>query len=99
MLPCMHVLMLSDVYFPRINGVSTSIQTFSSSLLADGHPATLITPEYSEDYQAEFEVIHIPSKRLPFDPKDRLMSLRAIKKLAGELKIGWGRTPYRYRCW
>ena len=86
MLSCMHVLMLSDVYFPRINGVSTSIQTFSSSLLAEGHSVTLITPEYPEDYQAEFEVIRIPSKRLPFDPEDRLMSLRAIKKLAGELK-------------
>ena len=27
----MRVLMLSDVYFPRVNGVSTSIQTFARS--------------------------------------------------------------------
>lgn len=25
----MHVLMISDVFYPRVNGVSTSIQTFA----------------------------------------------------------------------
>jgi len=77
----MHILMLSDVYFPRINGVSTSIQTFSQSLLSHGHQVTLIAPEYPQDHAAEFEIIRIPSRRLPFDPEDRLMSLRGIKKL------------------
>ena len=28
----MKILMLSDVYFPRVNGVSTSIRTFARSL-------------------------------------------------------------------
>ena len=32
----MRVLMVSDVYFPRVNGVSTSIETFRRTLLA--HP-------------------------------------------------------------
>jgi len=30
----MRVAMISDVYFPRINGVSTSIETFRQDLLA-----------------------------------------------------------------
>jgi len=81
----MHILMLSDVYFPRINGVSTSIQTFNQSLISHGHTITLIAPEYPEEHQAGFEIIRIPSRQLPFDPEDRLMSLRAIKKLAPEL--------------
>jgi glycosyltransferase involved in cell wall biosynthesis len=77
--------MLSDVYFPRINGVSTSIQTFTESLMSHGHSVTLIAPEYPGEHEADFEIIRIPSRRLPFDPEDRLMSLRAIKKLAPEL--------------
>ena len=32
----LHVLMLSDVYFPRVNGVSTSIQTFRGTLAGLG---------------------------------------------------------------
>ena len=33
--------MLSDVYFPRVNGVSTSIRTFARSLLRMGHRVAL----------------------------------------------------------
>ncbi len=42
----MRILMLSDVYFPRVNGVSTSIQTFSRELAGKGHRVTLIAPDY-----------------------------------------------------
>ena len=42
----MRILMISDVYFPRINGVSTSIQTFRRGLHAAGHETVLIAPEY-----------------------------------------------------
>ena len=42
----MRILMLSDVYFPRVNGVSTSIQTFATELGAKGHEVTLIAPDY-----------------------------------------------------
>lgn len=82
----MHVLMLSDVYFPRVNGVSTSIQTFASSFQELGHSVTLIAPAYPNAYESELEVIRIPSLRLPFDPEDRLMSLRAIKRLIPALR-------------
>lgn len=81
----MNILMISDVYFPRVNGVSTSIQTFTESLLAQGHTVTLIAPEYPEKTEDDFTIIRIPSKKLPFDPEDRLMSKRAIKKMLPEL--------------
>jgi glycosyltransferase involved in cell wall biosynthesis len=42
----MRILMISDVYFPRVNGVSTSIQTFSRELTGKGHEVTLIAPDY-----------------------------------------------------
>ncbi|WP_089724440.1 glycosyltransferase [Candidatus Thiosymbion oneisti] len=42
----MRILMISDVYFPRINGVSTSIQTFATEFSKQGHQVTLIAPDY-----------------------------------------------------
>lgn len=82
----LNILMISDVFFPRINGVSTSIETFAETLLDQGHKLTLIAPEYPADWSGYFEVIRIPSMRLPFDPEDRLMSKRLIRKHLPELK-------------
>ena len=42
----MKILMISDVYFPRVNGVSTSIQTFRHELAMLGHQVDLIAPAY-----------------------------------------------------
>jgi glycosyltransferase involved in cell wall biosynthesis len=72
----MRLLMISDVYFPRVNGVSTSIQTVGRELVQKGHQVTLITPSYGAERDAvsdPFEVIRIPSRYLPFDPEDRIM--------------------------
>ncbi|AWV07487.1 glycosyltransferase [Marilutibacter maris] len=50
----MNILMLSDVYFPRVNGVSTSIRTFAQALLRMGHKVTLVAPDYgSHDSDGE----------------------------------------------
>jgi len=42
----MNILMISGVYFPRVNGVSTSIATFRRSLAPLGHSVMLIAPDY-----------------------------------------------------
>ncbi len=42
----MRILKLSDVYSPRVNGVSTSIQTFRQSLHELGHETLLLAPDY-----------------------------------------------------
>jgi 1,2-diacylglycerol 3-alpha-glucosyltransferase len=83
----MRVLMISDVYFPRINGVSTSIQTFRRGLHAAGHETVLIAPEYPTAWVSgdEGEIIRIPSRYLPRDPEDRLMKTGAIRALRPEL--------------
>lgn len=84
----MRVLMISDVYFPRINGVSTSIQTFARELTARGHRITLIAPEYGTSEPEPFAVIRVPSRYLPLDPEDRILRtgrLRAHRpRLAAE---------------
>lgn len=82
--PLPRVLMLSDVYFPRINGVSTSIQTFRSDLVDDGISAKLVVPAYPEAADGE-DIERIPSRRLPFDPEDRLMRWRPLRRTALEM--------------
>jgi 1,2-diacylglycerol 3-alpha-glucosyltransferase len=82
----MRILMISDVYFPRINGVSTSIQTFRRELHAAGHETVLIAPEYPSGAAAdEPPIIRIPSRYLPRDPEDRLMKLGALRALRRQL--------------
>jgi glycosyltransferase involved in cell wall biosynthesis len=72
--------MISDVYFPRINGVSTSIQTFRSALMRHGVQVTLVAPDYPAAHHDD-EVIRLPASAVPLDPEDRLMSLRALYQL------------------
>lgn len=72
------ILMVSDVYFPRINGVSTSIQTFWRELSGRGHEVTLVAPDYGIDDEDPEGLIRIPSRFLPMDPEDRMLRLRAI---------------------
>jgi glycosyltransferase involved in cell wall biosynthesis len=42
----MRVLFISDVYFPRVNGVSTSIRTFRADLRDIGIDTVLVAPSY-----------------------------------------------------
>ena len=76
----MRVLMISDVYFPRVNGVSTSIQTFSKELSAMGCQVTLIAPDYGRSAAEPFEIIRVPSRYLPVDPEDRILRVRALRR-------------------
>lgn len=82
----MRILMISDVYFPRVNGVSTSIQTFRRELEALGHEIHLVAPAYPAPYPEEPRIVRIPSSYLPLDPEDRRMHGRAIRAIAGQLE-------------
>ena len=81
----MNILLISDVYFPRINGVSTSIRTFVYQLQQLGHQVTLIAPDYASPKLAtkqatpdEAWIMRIPARGLFFDPEDRLMRMGAV---------------------
>jgi 1,2-diacylglycerol 3-alpha-glucosyltransferase len=70
----MRILMLTDVYFPRVNGVSTSIQTFCRELREAGHWVTIVAPDYGvEETTLEFDVVRLPARTIVFDPEDRLI--------------------------
>lgn len=85
----MRILMVSDVYFPRVNGVSTSIQTFARELTALGCTVTLIAPDYGAGRAEPFEIVRIPSRYLPLDPEDRVLRRRALLR-AGRGLAGRG---------
>jgi 1,2-diacylglycerol 3-alpha-glucosyltransferase len=84
----MRILMISDVYFPRVNGVSTSIQTYRADLLGLGHEVTLVVPEYPAAGRVsdDADIVRLPSRRVPRDPEDRAMSSRALVALAPRLR-------------
>lgn len=103
----MKILLLSDVYFPRVNGVSTSIRTFAESLARMGHAVTIVAPDYgSAGKQAEhdgggaYEVIRLPSRKVFFDPEDRLIKNSAMRGALARLALrSWDvihiHTPFR----
>jgi hypothetical protein len=68
--------MISDVYFPRVNGVSTSIETFRRDLPKSGIAPILIAPGYAGEPSSD-EIIRLPARPVPRDPEDRLMSFSA----------------------
>jgi hypothetical protein len=79
----MKILFLSDVFFPRVNGVSTSISIFMEDLIKLGHKVHLIAPKYYGESNTR-NITRIESKKVFFDPEDHLMSLRTLNK-----KIKW----------
>ena len=74
----MKILFISDVYFPRVNGVSTSINTFCRELRGLGHTVHLIAPDYGTPSSDETDILRVPSRAVPFDPEDRLMSFKWV---------------------
>jgi 1,2-diacylglycerol 3-alpha-glucosyltransferase len=95
------VLFISDVYFPRVNGVSTSIRTFRRDLTDCTVDTLLVAPRYTPAARAgaaaaggdvalpeEEGVLRVPAARVPRDPEDRRMSWRALTGTLDELPRG-----------
>lgn len=76
----MRVWMISDVFFPRVNGVSTSIEIFRRQLPQFGVQVELLAPDYGQA-TPEDTVWRVPAKPVPRDPEDRLMSWRAACRI------------------
>jgi glycosyltransferase involved in cell wall biosynthesis len=89
--------MVSDVYFPRINGVSTSIETFRGALAAHGVAVSLVAPSYGDDAPAP-GVTRVPARRVLGDPEDRLAHYaklrRATLKAAADCDVIHIQTPF-----
>ena len=75
----MRILMVSDVYFPRVNGVSTSIETFRRTLAAQGIEVRLVVPRYGDEAE-ESGVFRVAGRPIPGDREDRLVGWRAMQR-------------------
>lgn len=84
----MKILMISDVYFPRVNGVSTSIRTFAQSLRESGHTVHLVAPDYPQRTADEAWVTRIEARQIVFDPEDYLMKWSALQAYMATLHPG-----------
>jgi glycosyltransferase involved in cell wall biosynthesis len=96
------VLFISDVYFPRVNGVSTSIRTFRQDLALQDVHTRLVAPHYDcppEAAPEEQGVLRVPAARVPRDPEDRRMRWRALTRAldalpASEFDLVHIHTPF-----
>ena len=79
----MKIALVTDTYFPRINGVATSTQIFAEEFAKLGHEVHIYAPEFpnSMDENSTFKVYRFPSMYLFFDPEDRLGLPNKDKKL------------------
>ena len=85
----MRVLFISDVYFPRVNGVSTSIRTFRQDLAAQGVRTLLVAPRYAgSDEAPEAQVLRVAAGGVPGDPEDRRMAWGALQRQLAALPRG-----------
>lgn len=83
----MRVLLVSDVYFPRVNGVSTSIRTFRQDLATCGVDTLLVVPSYVQSGAPPDEpgIMRVASSGIPKDPEDRRMQWGALNRLLGTI--------------
>ncbi|HXL97358.1 MAG TPA: glycosyltransferase [Steroidobacteraceae bacterium] len=92
----MRVLFISDVYFPRVNGVSTSIRTFRADLHDAGVDTVLVAPDYGASAggtgarpaagQDEPGVLRVTAGKVPRDPEDRRMKFLALRHRLDQLE-------------
>jgi 1,2-diacylglycerol 3-alpha-glucosyltransferase len=79
------VLFISDVYFPRVNGVSTSVRTFRQDLADGGVETLLVAPDYAEA-NMEPDVFRVSSAGVPGDPEDRRMRWGVLTRVLENLR-------------
>jgi len=90
------VLFVSDVYFPRVNGVSTSIRTFRQDLATCGVETLLVVPSYVQSGAPssggsppdEPGILRVPSSGIPKDPEDRRMQWGGLNRVLSTIPRG-----------
>jgi len=79
----MRIVMFTDAYWPRVNGVTVSVDTFSRSLVKEGHEVLIVCSFYpsgydtalavqSENKDDEPRIVRVPSMPAFVTKEDRL---------------------------
>ncbi len=98
----MKIALVSDTYFPRINGVSVSMDNFAEEYRKLGHEVYIIAPHFPGHKDKDSHIIRIQSHHVFFDPQDRLsnpfspsMSGKIKKEIIGrKFDIIHTQTPF-----
>lgn len=72
--------MITDVFFPRVNGVSTSVESFRHALAELDIEVDIVAPAYPARHADDLSIARVPSRKIPFDPEDRLMHFGALRR-------------------
>lgn len=97
----MNIGLFTDTFRPRVNGVTVSVETFTKEFEKLGHKVYIFAPRFPNYADKRFNVIRIPSHKVPFDPEDRIanpfiletrMILNKIKSL--KLDVIHTQTPF-----
>jgi len=80
----MNIVMFTDAYWPRINGVTVSVDSYSRSLIKEGHKVLIICSSYPEDLNAPVpflsiretgesaKIVRVPSLPIFITKEDRI---------------------------
>jgi glycosyltransferase involved in cell wall biosynthesis len=95
----MKIALFTDAYWPRVNGVTVSVDSFAHALVRAGHQVIIVCPFYPDstierittpDSEAGQEekpiVIRVPSIRAPFLKEDRMATYRGLFWLTRQLE-------------
>lgn len=79
----MKIAMFTDAYWPRVNGVTVSVDSFSRTLINYGHEVLIVCPSYPEDSnnpvsnnnsdaENKLKIVRVPSTLALVTKEDRL---------------------------
>jgi glycosyltransferase involved in cell wall biosynthesis len=83
----MRIVMFSDAYWPRVNGVTVSVDSYSRSLIRTGHQVLIICSSYPEDLNVpssfssvskapeEPKIVRVPSMPAFITKEDRIANI------------------------
>lgn len=86
----MRILYFTDTYWPRVNGVTVSVQTFADALRRRGHQVRIVCPQYPKDQVSvgcpdEDNVIRLPSVSSFFSKEDRISNPLLLREILPQL--------------
>jgi glycosyltransferase involved in cell wall biosynthesis len=97
----MTIAMFTDAYWPRVNGVTVSIDTYSHALMRLGHKVVIVCPMHpnaveikristcknSKKPEPEPEIIHVPSLPTVISKEDRVAQLTKMLWVSRQLEL------------
>src|SRR4051812_6969209 len=57
----MHVVMMTNTYFPHVGGVARSVESFSQALRGYGLKVMVVAPEFPGVPEKETDIVRVPA--------------------------------------